>query len=184
MLKRQRPSTPPQSFAEIPPSSDFAYGDPSRLEHGAKRRRVVAPVLDGRERGMQMDDKDWSDDEEEYMDPASHAAEGSTNWEEQAGQYKHSNVLLHQLHIEHQRRSQSSICVSLNCIDHTKSSVIPFPNHSAKHEQLGAPIRPPHEPPLPNPTASSSEDVNMFKESSSVRARYEDNNRQVTVHWK
>lgn len=126
---------------------------------------------------MQMDDKDWSEDEEEYMDPAANAVDGASSWEESAGQYKHSNVLLHQLHLEHQRRSQSSPVAGSNSIDHSKSSVLPFPNHSTKHAQLEAPLRPPYEPHLPNSTAPSSEDMDMSEESIHVRARYVDNNR-------
>lgn len=118
MLKRQRPSTPPPSFAETSSFSEFVDDGMVESLHNAKRRRVVAPSLDGRQRGMNAE----ADENGEGYNEEEGAHEQSLNlasqpqlesgWEEQAGQYKYTNTLLHQLHLEHQRRIHAQALLS------------------------------------------------------------------------
>ncbi|KAL5495342.1 hypothetical protein ACEPAI_805 [Sanghuangporus weigelae] len=183
MLKRQRPSTPPTSLA-IP--SEFAETDPgTSFSHVTKRRRIVAPVLDGRERGPQPVDDDYIDDvwieEEEgggldMSNSSTNAAVNLPQWTEQTGQYKHTNALLHQLHLEHQRRCQSTLPHASNRHFHSDNSAPSFPGQLGKFPHIGNPARSPEELRSSTPIDNSG-NANVAEELSQVRARYEEHNR-------
>jgi len=87
-------------------------GEPSSFNHSTKRRRTVAPQMDGKSRGMNYSDGDVDNDTDEDEDNffensnSEDRDEAPSGWEERAGQYKDVNQLLHQLHLEQQRRSR------------------------------------------------------------------------------
>ncbi|KAL5534318.1 hypothetical protein ACEPAG_780 [Sanghuangporus baumii] len=183
MLKRQRPSTPPTSLAIIPSPSGFVETDPgTSFSHVTKRRRILAPVLDGRERGPQPvdDDGDWIEEEEggdlDMSDSSTNAAGNLPHWTEQTGQYKLTNALLHQLHLEHQRRCQSTLPHASNRHLHIDNSDPSFPEQLRKFPHIGTPASFPEELCSSTPTDSSG-NVNVAEELSQVRARYEEHNR-------
>ncbi|TFK57427.1 hypothetical protein OE88DRAFT_1722316 [Heliocybe sulcata] len=105
MLKRSRPLTPPPQ-PEEPPSLPLPVPGPSSIEYyqrDAKRRRTVAPSLDGQARGWsgsslddEEDEEDWEQDENDGR-----GAEASL---ETSKQYQAPNSLLHDLHAEYQHR--------------------------------------------------------------------------------
>ena len=110
MLKRQRQASPPPSVSEFPAVYSLP-SDSSSLDHIAKRRRTAGPGLDGRKRGMVHTESDeteggFSDEEDNHLAGESSAEDkGTKGWQDDAGQYKDVNQLLHQLHFEQQRRS-------------------------------------------------------------------------------
>ncbi|KAL5519025.1 hypothetical protein ACEPAH_708 [Sanghuangporus vaninii] len=181
MLKRQRPSTPPPtSLAIIPSPSEFAETDPdTSFPHVTKRRRIVAPLLDGRERGPQSAGDDWIEEEEEgdldTSDSSTNAAGNLPHWTEQTGQYKHTNALLHQLHLEHQRRCQPTLPCASNHHFHSDNNAPSFPGQLGKFPRIGNPARFPEE--LHSTPTDSSGNANVDEELNQVRARYEEHNR-------
>lgn len=112
MLKRQRPMSPLPSV-DVPLE---VVPDLSHQHHGAKRKRIVAPVLDGEWRGWgrglrchekPCDNEDYEDEEEEYSRKGSDAAKGGEADERLdglAGIYKSTNSFLHDLHALNQHR--------------------------------------------------------------------------------
>ncbi|THH05108.1 hypothetical protein EW145_g5040 [Phellinidium pouzarii] len=177
MLKRQRPSTPPASMAEIPAHADIAYGEASGIRRNTKRRRVLAPALDGRQRGMRVDDEGWPDEE---IDPTifvtKDSAQQKSGWEEQAGQYKHANILLHQLHLEHQWRAQSSNFASSSAFPYGNYSITSSTHYANKDAHVVTSTQFHSDSRLTAPGTSTTQ-PGPAEESSQVRARYEDNNR-------
>ncbi|KAI5123580.1 hypothetical protein M0805_003398 [Coniferiporia weirii] len=167
MLKRQRPSTPPASIAEMPSGADSIYGDSSGLCHNTKRRRVLAPALDGRQRGMHVD-QEWSDEDAYDSTSAADYTQASTGWEEQAGQYKHANILLHQLHLEHQRRAQTAPYPPSLCAHAHNASM----QRSDKNVLLASA---PGDSRFTTPGDPTPTDA--VEESNQIRARYEVTNR-------
>ena len=112
MLKRQRASSPlPLAQSTIPESLPIS-SDPSSI-HGAKRRRIFAPSLDGSSRGWggsPVASTDEEDEDDVIMDgrtptPQSNLHESSL---ENVGAYKMANSLLHDLHAEQQHRRMMS----------------------------------------------------------------------------
>ncbi|KAI0252594.1 hypothetical protein BJV78DRAFT_323354 [Lactifluus subvellereus] len=106
MLKRQRASSPSPliqpTATELPlPSAD------STSEHGAKRRRISGPPLEGPSRGWgPVCAPSEDEDEDDIMNgctpnPWANRREPSP---ESAGEYKTANSLLHDLHAEQQHR--------------------------------------------------------------------------------
>lgn len=200
MLKRQRQVSPPAeapTISSTPPSMDIDH-----FMHSRKRRRTVAPELDGRVRGaMSMEEEVVEDDDDEIS--TSDESEGKPHegnerdreWQEQTGEYTRANSLLHQLHFEQQKRfvhpprpySQSNTSVS------STTSNYPF-SSSPSSMALSYPLR--TEPPSPIrahvlhrpleqhkdtrmylPQCQINEDRMELEEFKCVRARYEGHNR-------
>lgn len=143
MLKRQRPATPPPSLSELPSVPDFSMGEPSSFNHNAKRRRTVAPQMDGNSRGMNYSDgedvNNTDDDEDNPFDNSMVLGrdEAPSGWEERAGQYKDMNQLLHQLHLEQQSRSRypsSTSNAHYHCTQllHTQHNSLPNPSKQSQ----------------------------------------------------
>ncbi|KAH8120238.1 hypothetical protein DFH11DRAFT_43267 [Phellopilus nigrolimitatus] len=178
MLKRQRPSTPPPSMAETPSSADFMYGEPNGFAQSAKRRRIVAPALDGRQRGMYDDDEGGLDDDEEIDTAYADNPQTSSHWEEQAGQYKDANILLHRLHLEHQRRAQSSIFSSppTPSSAYTDFTSTLTPTQLTKRTTLSTSAQYPNDSRLAS-SEGHPQGSDMAQESNQVRSRYEHNNK-------
>lgn len=149
MLKRQRASSPSpltQATAmELPlPSHDLTSS-----EHGAKRRRVLAPPLDGPPRGCgmlsvplgdELDKDDMMDDDVASM----HCATVNKRCIEGADEYKTVNSLLHDLHAEQQHRR----LMSPSSHSSSSSSPGPFPCHRLSPSSTGKFGTVPH--PSPN----------------------------------
>ncbi|KAI0307590.1 hypothetical protein B0F90DRAFT_1813041 [Multifurca ochricompacta] len=119
MLKRQRPSSPlpfvQATETEFPSNSS----EQTPTEHGAKRRRIFAPPLDGPSRGwgplhIEFDDEGDEDNTMEGWSP-NPGLEG-------AGEYKAVNVILHDLHAEQQLRRLSPLSHSCSSLFGTFSS--------------------------------------------------------------
>jgi hypothetical protein len=105
MLKRPRPSSP-SPFAQTP-DLPLTSSDPTP-EHGAKRRRICGPPLDGPSRGWGpvfagVEDEEDEDDIMEGCTPNSWVNKSEPSLES-TGEYKTANSLLHDLHAEQQHR--------------------------------------------------------------------------------
>jgi len=156
MLKRQRASSPsPLSQAtamEVPlPSSD-----PTSSEHGAKRRRILAPSLDGASSGwgqspiLSEDDTDNDDTMgDDTLNPWPITAERSLGG---AGEYKTVNSLLHDLHAEQQHRRLMSLS-----LHSSSSSPRPFSQGWSSSNPQQPPAGKPHL--APHPYANFIQDV-------------------------
>ncbi|KAH9176936.1 hypothetical protein EDB89DRAFT_1937244 [Lactarius sanguifluus] len=107
MLKRQRASSPsPFAQATIPESPPIS-SDPASSKHGAKRRRIIAPSLDGPSRGWGGSSVAFGDEEDEddiIVDGRTLTPTLRESSLESAGTYKSVNSLLHDLHAEQQHR--------------------------------------------------------------------------------
>ncbi|KAF8480961.1 hypothetical protein DFH94DRAFT_737073 [Russula ochroleuca] len=162
MLKRQRASSPlpltPVPATEVPLISSV----PTSSEHGVKRRRMLAPPLDGQFRGWDIlptppedevdEDGIMGDDSPTPWATASEPSLGGT------GEYKAVNTLLHDLHAEQQHRR----LMSPSSHSSSSSSPGPFSSH-------GWPSSAPQEPPagklnfVPNPYPSSIQDAPLVE---------------------
>jgi len=128
MLKRQRASSPSpltQATAMEPP---LLSTDPTSSEHGAKRRRILAPPLYGPSRGLDslpvlLDDEADEDDVMDDFAPNLWTSAGKRGTQD-ASQYKAVNSLLHDLHAEQQHRRLMS-----PSLHSSSSSPGPFPYH-------------------------------------------------------
>lgn len=176
MLKRQRPATPPPSLSELPSVPDFSMGEPSSFNHNAKRRRTVAPQMDGNSRGMNYsdgeDDNNTDDDEDNPFDNSMVEGrdEAPSGWEERAGQYKDMNQLLHQLHLEQQSRSRypsSSSNAHSHCTQllHTQHNSLPHPSKQSQR--------------ISDEVSHSGEQHTSSNKTEEVWTNYEANNRCV-----
>lgn len=107
MLKRQRASSPsPFAQATIPESPPIS-SDPASSKHGAKRRRIFAPSLDGPSRGWGGSSVAFGDEEDEddiIVDGRTLTPTLRESSLESTGTYKSVNSLLHDLHAEQQHR--------------------------------------------------------------------------------
>lgn len=108
MLKRQRASSPSPLTQTPATEVPLISSVPTSSEHGAKRRRLLTPLLDGRPRGwgilpVPSEDEVEEDDimEDDSPSPWPTATEPSLSG---AGEYKAANSLLHDLHAEQQHR--------------------------------------------------------------------------------
>lgn len=171
MLKRQRPSTPPPSIAEEPsyadPLDDGEFG-PYSQRHTVKRRRTVAPALDGTQRGtLESVEEDISEGETLDLDLDSCKAgiQALSGPEGFNSEYKNMNDLLHRLHLEHQVRSQQTSILMYPQRTPCEGLLSGTSCASLKTTQSSQNLFP--------PTAHFTLD----EENTSVRARYEDNNR-------
>lgn len=120
MLKRQRCSSPPPFSDQHP--SDYIDFDDSAINHALKRRRIVAPVLDGRLRGMVQEEEEEPDSDDmgepsppvEAFDVSSEGGADAMAMGDQERHYKAVNTLLHQLHQENRQRSQNRRSLSVD----------------------------------------------------------------------
>jgi hypothetical protein len=108
MLKRQRASSPSPLTQTPATEVPLISSVPTSSEHGAKRRRLLAPPLDGRSHGWGMlpvpsEDEVEEDDimEDGSPNPWATTTEPGLSG---AGEYKAVNSLLHDLHAEQQHR--------------------------------------------------------------------------------
>ena len=171
MLKRQRPSTPPPSLADTTSRSDFPSEE---FNQAAKRRRVVAPALNGQERGLQMDEEEWRYESDEELNNGPGAADRILNPEEQAGNYKHTNAMLYQLHLEHLRRFQTFAGGIQTAHHHGDTFQVSSFESSEKVTHKSALAQRPEGVLSPN---VSHTEADVTEEASQVRARYENNNK-------
>jgi hypothetical protein len=113
MLKRQRASSPsPLTQATAMELSLLSLDSPPS-EHGAKRRRILAPSLDGLSRGHSLPPALSVDevDEDDMMNDGTPTLRGSVAQQSLAGasEYETVNNLLHDLHAEQQHRRLMSV---------------------------------------------------------------------------
>ncbi|KAF8499183.1 hypothetical protein F5888DRAFT_152477 [Russula emetica] len=139
MLKRQRASSPPPLTQTPETEVPLISSVPTSSEHGVKRRRLLAPPLDGRSRGWDIppvssEDEVEEDDimEDDSSNPWATTTEPSLS---SADEYKMVNSLLHNLHAEQQHRRLMS-----PSSHSSSSSPGPFSSH-------GWPSSTPQEPP-------------------------------------
>jgi hypothetical protein len=191
MLKRQRASSP-SPFTQTPATEvPLISSVPTSSEHGVKRRRLLAPPLDGRFRGWNIqpvlsEDEVEEDDIMEDDSPNRWATTTEPSLSG-AGEYKVVNSLLHDLHAEQQHRRLMSPS------SHSSSS---SPGAFASH---GWPSSTPQEPPpgklnvmpipSPNPIqvekyrqglhSSETKDKLFCEDDVSVYNRYEETNRSA-----
>ncbi|KAH9075818.1 hypothetical protein EDB83DRAFT_2352493 [Lactarius deliciosus] len=175
MLKRQRASSPlPFAQATIPESPPIS-SDPASSKHGAKRRRIFAPSLDGPSRGWGGSSVAFGDEEDEddivgdgrTLTPTLH--ESSL---ESAGTYKSVNSLLHDLHAEQQHRRIVSSAANPD------PQFAPFSSHgwSLPVPLAGKPSFVVH--PIPHDVlATGVKHRPQCEEGVSVYERYEETNR-------
>ncbi len=111
MLKRQRASSPsPLAQATVPESLPIS-SDPAPSKQGGKRRRILAPSLDGPSRGWGGSSVSFGDEEDEddiIMDGRTLSPDLRESSLGSAGAYKLVNSLLHDLHAEQQHRRMMS----------------------------------------------------------------------------
>jgi hypothetical protein len=108
MLKRQRASSPSPLTQTPATEVPLISSVPTSSEHGVKRRRLLAPALDGRSRGWGMlpvpsEGEVEEDDIMEYDSPNPWATTTEPSLSG-ASEYKAVNSLLHDLHAEQQHR--------------------------------------------------------------------------------
>jgi hypothetical protein len=186
MLKRQRASSPSPLTQATAMELPLHSHDPTSSEHGAKRRRKLAPPLDGPSRGCDILHVPLGDelDEDDMMDDGASTlwATGDKRGIEGAGEYKTVNSLLHDLHAEQQHRRLMSPS------SHSSSS---SPGPLSYHGLSPLPPRQPH--PSPNlaqdiplsekhrQDAHASEAMNGLygTDDVSVYDLYEEKNRSV-----
>lgn len=172
MLKRQRPHSPFPA-ARYGDSDAKSVDTPLELsERLAKRRRYIESPLDEEEdfhsESGPRHDTFASNDEEDGRETEYYAGD-SRRWQEQAGIYKESNTLLHDLHAEQRHRmifaanSQATLSISSR-------------TPSLQSEQQSRSLSLPH---ACKPSASdpSSDARNDEAESQVVADRYEETNR-------
>ena len=158
MFKRQRASSPSPFTQATAMELPLHSLDPTSSEHGAKRRRMLAPPLDGPSRGWDMPPVPFEGepDEDDMMDDGA-----SKPWAtmgkrgiERADEYKTVNNLLHDLHAEQQHRRLMSPS------SHSSSS--PSPRPFSYH---GLSPSPPRQPPtgkfgsMPHPSPNLAQDI-------------------------
>ena len=157
MLKRQRASSPSPLTQATAMELPLHPHDPTSSEHGAKRRRMLAPPLDGPSRGWDMPPVplDGELDEDDVMGEGA-----STPWAtmgkrgiEGADEYKTVNTLLHDLHAEQQHRR----LMSPSSHSSSSSSPGPFSYHGLSP--------PPRQPPtgkfgsMSHPSPNPAQDI-------------------------
>jgi len=198
MLKRQRPVSPP-------PSSDVPLIaiDISHQNHEAKRRRILAPVLDGEKRGWgipHQESYDDDDDETELQEYPERTDVENEAQSQDSGMYKSTNTFLHDLHALHQHRlifsgSSTSTPSSSNLSSQQRqASSSPLRTPSSQYSQSSYDNTPTkfNLPPISERSSISSfddQDLNTEKdgcdvgdgmtlcEVQRVKERYEDTNR-------
>jgi hypothetical protein len=191
MLKRQRASSPSPLTQTPATEVPLISSVPTSSEHGVKRRRLLAPPLDGRSRGWGMlpvpsEGEVEEDDimEDDSPNPWATTTEPSLSG---AGEYKAVNSLLHDLHAEQQHRRLMSPS------SHSSSS------SPGSFSSQGWPSSTPQEPPAgklnvmsipsPNPIqaekyrqglhASETKDKLFCDDDASVFNRYGETNRSA-----
>jgi len=194
MLKRQRPVSPP-------PSSDVPLIaiDISHQNHEAKRRRTLAPVLDGEKRGWGISHLESYDDEEQVEELQQDLEQNIIEDEGQShdsGMYKSANSFLHDLHALYQHRltfssSSTSTPSSSNPTSQQRQpSSSPLRTPSSQPSYDNTPMKS-NLPPISELSSISSfdQDLNTQKEECDVgdgmtsyevqrvKERYEDTNR-------
>lgn len=191
MLKRQRASSPSPLTQTPATEVPLISSVPTSSEHGVKRRRLLAPPLDGRSRGWNIqpvlsEDEVEEDDimEDDSPNPCATTTEPSLS---SAGEYKVVNSLLHDLHAEQQHRRLMSPSSHSNFFSpgafafHGWSSSTPQEPPPGKLNVM--PI------PSPNPIqvekyrqglhSSETKDKLFCEDDVSVYDRYEETNRSA-----
>ena len=155
MLKRQRASSPSPLTQTPATEVPLISSAPTSSEHGVKRRRLLAPPLDGRSRGWDILPVPSEDEveEDDIMEDDSPNPWATTQPSlSSAGEYKTVNSLLHDLHAEQQHRRLMSPS------SHSSFSPGPFSSY-------GWPSSTPQEPPIgkldvmPIPSPNSSQNA-------------------------
>ncbi|KAI9445436.1 hypothetical protein H4582DRAFT_921450 [Lactarius indigo] len=177
MLKRQRASSPsPLTQATIPESPPIS-SDPASSKHGAKRRRIFAPSLDGPSRGWSGSSVAFGDEEDEddiIVDGHTLTPTLRESILESAGAYKMVNSLLHDLHAEQQHRRIASSAAN------SDPQFAPFSSHgwSSPVPLTGKPNFVVH--PVPQDIlVTGVKNRLQFEEGVSVYERYEETNRYL-----
>ncbi|KZP32310.1 hypothetical protein FIBSPDRAFT_882662 [Athelia psychrophila] len=182
MLKRQRPASPsPSSDMPILAADIMDISDPA---HGAKRRRIFAPVMDGAQRGWAVSvpptlDAQY-DSEEEYLEEDAHSldTERLHAQGEVGTMYKSTNNMLHDLHALRQQRMLSG--PSMPGSDRHGQL---YPSSSPYHQEHAKSMLPPmsERPRLPwsapSEGAGKAVDGGMDAVELEVKHRYEETNR-------
>ena len=160
MLKRQRASSPSPLTQATATELPLHSHDPTSSEHGAKRRRMSAPPLDGPLRGRGMLPVSLGDelDEDDMMDDCASTlcATVGKRGIEGAGEYKTANSLLHDLHAEQQHRR----LMSPSSHSSSSSSTGPFSYH-------GLSPSPSRQPPtgkfgsVPHPSPNLAQEISL-----------------------
>ncbi|RDX56082.1 hypothetical protein OH76DRAFT_1551583 [Lentinus brumalis] len=183
MLKRQRstPSFVPGAYPIMDPAIDTFE------ERVAKRRRPLAPQhthsMDKGKAPWRPGDSDGEEDVENDEAPPSEQAQRL----QQAGEYKHVNTLLHDLHAEQRHRVLFS---SASPPEHIPIAHNHPGNHPLSSPNTLAPVGPEYAP-LPVPSYESAKQTSSFTisipskdasvmdevEVQRVTERYEDANR-------
>lgn len=166
----------------------------------SKRRRTVAPVLDGQSRGWDMRGSEGDEEDEEVMSQIDEQEEdegGNDKWQAIAGEeYKSTNGLLRELHVLQQNKhtlSSSSPSPSTSPSLHTISQSNPTsPQYRGLNATPAKSFLPPlsegprtdlsHEYDHQGPADESVPDLGVqavINEVQCVRERYEDTNKLV-----
>ena len=125
MLKRQRTSSPIPWSVEPTVEADAAPGD--LYEPSRKRRRYFTTAnLDkslwtGSDNDTALEGE-LEVSEDKHGKRVERAANGVREWEQQAGQYKDANILLHDLHAEQRHRMLFAIGSSPHSTSYASSS--------------------------------------------------------------
>ena len=176
MLKRQR--------AISPPSLDVPFITPDAIDmsshHPVKRRRVVAPVLDGEKRGWRAEMDNELEDKYSYEDDDSEGREIAGEGQEEdfgaAETYKSTNSILHDLHALYRHRmrmspNSTSMPTSLQPYPASLSSSLNHPLYKFSHHTAAKSIL--------QPISDHPPGLGPF-EVQRVKERYEDTNRYVS----
>ena len=159
---------------------DQSFDSNDFLQNVSKRRRILPPVLDGRVRGLPTEDELWPEDDENWIqsEQPNHTL---PNWWEHAGVYKDANVLLHQVHVEHQLRTHQTSASSTHGSSSPRDQPSQSSNVDSRH--LGRSSQDASDPESFDQRAaqSSSREHSAYPEEPNiVRSRYEEHNRSVS----
>jgi hypothetical protein len=197
MLKRQRASTPPIHSDPSSSAATTSYSsyNPSFVDvdddaHAFKRRRTAAPTLDGRLRSVPRDedeDEDYYEEEDSELIDEEALEQESMQPQLHESKYKGVNMLLHQLHFEHQRR----LAMAAQVFSPPSSSSSSSPSRAAGAHLSRAHQQAMHyydwnDPPSSEKAnhieqALDSDAMDATSEMEEVRCRYEKTNRCVIL---
>ncbi|KIM84570.1 hypothetical protein PILCRDRAFT_818149 [Piloderma croceum F 1598] len=184
MLKRQRQSSPLPS-SHVP----FVASDSIDEKHEAKRRRIMAPVLDGEKRGWGVPvpdvyEDEYDEEEEEIQEELEQSGFGGglaveEQWRD-SGMYKSTNSFLHDLHALHQHRliaSSSSTPSSPNPLSQQQRQSSSSSSFRPSSKRLRMPSFDHDLTAQRGLDGHAVEDLIPLGEERMVKERYEDTNR-------